>query len=307
MNRKAVVPMAMLILAWSLVCSVGKAGPVTLEEAEGREVRFQGQVIVSIYNEAFLLKYDSSYIMVRIGKEHWALGIAPGDQVLVVGKLTRKNVVRDVVVAADIKKTGSAPLKEPGTRLQSIRSAKNEQIKNRLVAVRGRITQITPRNLTIKDADDSIAVNLAPDDNRTYFFAGMDAVVVGTLRTSPYGNTIEPVALIPAVLFRREGEPDKAQSISAILKARPMGKLVKARGRIALFLGREDTTMIYEEKDILIVRRSEKYIALDAEAGRLVNVVGTFDVEEHRGREYGVLREARIDPPDVKVTKPLKE
>jgi hypothetical protein len=307
MIRKTVVSVAVSVLALGLIGSDGTAGPVTLDEAEGREVALKGQVIASVYNEALLLRYDSSYIMVRMGKKHQALGLVPGDRILVEGKLTRKNVIRDTVVAATIEKTGTSLLREPAARLQSIRSVKGEQVKGKLVAVRGKITQITPRDLTVKDADDSIAVNLAPDDNRDYFFAGMDAVVVGTVRVSPLGNSIEPVALIPAVLFQREGEPEEAQSISAVLKARPIGKLVKARGRIALFLGAEDTTMIYEGKDILIVRPSEKYIALDAEAGRLVDVVGTFGVEEHRGREYGVLQEARIDPPDVQVTKPLKE
>ena len=58
-------------------------------------------------------------------------------------------------------------------------------------------------------------------------------------------------------------------------------------------------------ENILIVRRAEKYLSLETQAGGLVHVVGVFGHETHRDKQYGVLKDARIDPADIKVTKPL--
>ena len=136
---------------------------------------------------------------------------------------------------------------------------------------------------------------LALIDPNPVYHEGDDLVVLGTVKKVLGERAIEPIVVRPASAFQRQSEPTAVQSIKTLLKNRPVGKLVKARGRISLFIGRTNATLIYEGEDLLIVYPAEKYLSVDAPAGAEVTVVGTFDLEMQRGREHGVLREARID------------
>ena len=74
-----------------------------------------------------------------------------------------------------------------------------------------------------------------------------------------------------------------------------MGKVVRARGRIAVFVGDSTASFLYQDKNVLIVQCSEQYLSMDLPGGEEVEAVGVFGVETHRDREYGVLKDARID------------
>jgi hypothetical protein len=95
--------------------------------------------------------------------------------------------------------------------------------------------------------------------------------------------------------IKRPGEPDQAQDIAEILKEKPVGKLVKARGRIGVYIGETDAALLYQGQNVLVIYRSPRYLSADLPSGQEVNVVGVFDVETIRDREVGVLRDARID------------
>ncbi len=92
------------------------------------------------------------------------------------------------------------------------------------------------------------------------------------------------------------GAPDDHQPIAAVLKERPMGKVVKVRGHIGVFVGDSNVTLLYQDNNVLAVYPSEKFVAMDLPAGEEAEAVGTFDVMQYRDREVGVLREARILP-----------
>lgn len=312
-NRKVVIRSA-LSAALSLGVFVGlmQTTPWSAVEEpvliEGKVVpaEIEGVVVAAYDNEIALVKHGKGYLLVRLQKKHWELGITRGDKLQITGKLTREKSVTEVLQAEEVTKVGKQNLEEARLGLITCREVRNMQSGGQLVGVRGTITETTPRRCTIKDSDDSIGVNLTPEDNRSFLWAGLDVLVIGTVNRSIMGNSIDPVAVIPAVRFQREGEPEKALTVAEILKAKPVGKLVRAHGRLALFLGEENGTILYQGEDILIVRRADKYLSFDPQAGREAEVVGIFGYETHKGREYGVLKEARIDPPHLTITKPMQ-
>ena len=107
---------------------------------------------------------------------------------------------------------------------------------------------------------------------------------------------MDPILIRSLSKYLQPDKSLKAQSITEALQKREVGKKIKVKGRIALFIGDQNETLLYEGKDIIAVRRSEKYLSLDAPAGEEVEAVGTFGLTSYNGREYGVLEEARIIP-----------
>ncbi len=186
-------------------------------------------------------------------------------------------------------------IKEDPLVINSIQEILGKPFGAELIGTWGTIEKLHLEKMTIKHGTYPITVDLGSYDAKDAFVVGMDVVVIGELKLKPTAREISAVLVRSTWHLRRPGEPEQAQEISEILKKSPIGQLVKAKGRLAVFIGKTDATILYKEEDILIIYRSEKYLSLDVSAGREVEVVGRFGVETHEGREYGVLREARID------------
>ena len=69
---------------------------------------------------------------------------------------------------------------------------------------------------------------------------GDDVVVVGIVRKHrAMERLIEPILVNHFSKYERKEEPKQVLTIAKAMKARPMGKLVRVRGRITLFIGAE--------------------------------------------------------------------
>jgi hypothetical protein len=221
------------------------------------------------------------------------------------GPIERLQTLNGVITADRVEKLASAAQRERPIRLLPCRLAQQIRTDGQLVAVRGHVRKYTNLEVALRDDSGGIVVTLAPGYTKDFLYPDLDAVVVGTIQASPLGSTIAPILFVPAVWFQREGEPRRAQRVSDALQARPVGQLVKVRGTVAVTVGKWDELVVFEnKKNFVVVRPADQYLSFEPESGTLVDAIGTFTLETIDGREVAVLKEARIDPPDVKVTKP---
>ena len=275
--------------------SLASAQPEGDLEGKRPIVEYKGKVAASYDNKVFLLKHDLAYSVVHMSKKDWQLGISKGDEVHVKGIMLPDTPLKNELEATDIEMVSRTKIKEDPLVINSIQEILGKRFGAELIGTWGTIEKLHQETMTIKHGTYPITVDLGSFDAKDQFVVGMDVVVIGELKLKPIAREITAVLVRSTWHLRRPGEPEQAQEIKEILKQSPIAQLVKAKGRISLFIGKVDATILYEGEDILVIYRSEKYLSLDAPAGREVEVVGVFGVETHEGREYGVLREARID------------
>jgi len=213
-------------------------------------------------------------------------------------------VVKGVLWAEKISKLASSPRKERNLRLSSVRSIQYQGVKDRLVAVRGEIAR-KGRDLTVAQSGDSIKLNtdaLPELDSlwkvATWWCWQRCSLVSWGMRSTRSRSSGDSLSA------RGRAGDGPARPRDSCQK--PVGKLVRVEGQLAEYIGAEEATLLSDGKNVLVVHPAEKYLSIEPETAATVHVIGVFDFETHKGKEMGVLKDARIDLPDIKVTKPLK-
>jgi hypothetical protein len=267
---------------------------------------YSGKVIAYL-NKEILLKHGDGYLLVQIPEKNKDLTIGRGDEVVVSVKPKQNSLLRNDFEALEIQQTQKVATQDPPLGVRTIREALrasevfSTSAKHRLIVTRGTVSKISPDAIEIRDSQESVTVTIPNEIPENLFHVGMDTIVIGEVKHSVEGlrvtasaKTIEPVLIRPLSSFMIPGEPGVPQTIESLMEQHPVGQLVKVRGRISLFLGESNATLLHEGERLVIVYRSDEYLSFDAPGGQEVDVVGIFDVETHREREYGVLRSARI-------------
>jgi len=268
--------------------------PTDLRTLDGVE----GTVVGIVYNEEMLLKTSQGYLVAYFGPEFQHLGIGRGDTVQVWGEMDPRSVLKSTYKASKIEMVKREENRPEPIGIKTIAEVQGMRFTDRVVATFGRIEEFTGTRMRLTNAGSSIWVDLGTNvirENLAYA-VGMDLIVIGELKVKAMDKEISAIVLRGLDHFRKPGEPTEAQDIATILKDQPKGKVVRANGRIALYLGNQKANVLYQGENVLIVYLSDKYLSMDLPAGNEVEVIGTFDTETHNEREYGVLRDARIDP-----------
>lgn len=303
MNR--ILSLVLFVIIFSVSAIVSQAEEQTTQSAptvspvspsnSNAPVSLKGKVLATYDNSEFILKENENYFVVQMGKEFWPLGIARGDTIQMDGVMKPQSLLKNEVVARRIVILTKIQFEDPPLGLRTIEEVIDRSPENDLVAVRGTLSGFKKNTLLLIGTHRIVFVPFGLINPKDNFKEGDDLIVVGTVKKVLGERAINPIVVRPASAFMRQEEPTLVQPIKTILRDRPIEKRVKARGRIAQFIGKTNATLLYEGENLLLVYPSQKYLSLDAPAGTEVTVVGTFDVEMQRGREQGVLREARID------------
>ncbi|MFC1601151.1 hypothetical protein ACFL34_02245 [Candidatus Sumerlaeota bacterium] len=288
-------------LTMALIVCVGVLSQVDIAgaETEGSESKNQreskGTVVGTYDNEHLLLRENNAYWVVRFGKEFWEMGIRRGDVIKVSGTLDMNSMFKNEIRAQNIRRLEKVLKPSPPIGIRSIADTLALGRHKDIIAFRGEVKDFESTKMTVTDGRHSIIVELKSMTARDSFAIGDELVVAGVVGMKLPGAVVEPVMIRPVSFFKRPDEPAKPQSIKSVLKAKPMGKMVRVKGRVALFIGAENATILYQEEDILVIERSEKHMSVDVPAGTEVEAVGVFGIKTYKGREYGMLKEARID------------
>lgn len=262
----------------------------------------EGTILANYENKELLLKSGSDYLVIHLTDEQQKIGFSRGNLVAVKGQAKPDSLLGNEILAGDIKVLKNEKSEEDPLLMASLPEveefvfAKGNVSAKRLIALRGVISDWNLGSVTLMDGGKTIRVDLNRADPSKTFAKGEEVVVIGRLERIQSKMVLYAVWIRPISFLLHKDEPKEVQTILATLKADERGKLVKVRGRIALFIGAvQNGTLIYEGENVMIVYPSEKYLSLDAPAGAEVVVVGRYDAEIQRGRSYGVLRDARID------------
>ena len=293
----------MIFLTFPMICVWAQdvAAPSATNEKKAGEndtgkMEFTGQVVASYDNEIFILKDDDQYVVIHMNPDHYKLGIIRGDEVEVWGTLVKQSPLKNEYKAITINKTKTSTLKVQPIGILSVSELIKKRLGNELIGTWGTVDVVEANSLTITDSSASIRVYLGSYDPHELYPKDLKVLVVGIIEIKPARPEITAVLIRPLSALKRPGEPEEAQSIETITQERPVGKMVKAKGRLGIFIGEVDAAILYEGDNVFLVYRSDKYLSLDPPAGQEVEVVGTFDVETHNAREYGVIKDARIVP-----------
>ncbi len=270
----------------------GKAAPSM--KLEGVKAKILGVAAT----KEMLVKTDSGYLVVKVNDEDWKQELGRGDEIAVTGEKNPKDPFQAEVQATKITMIARADKRPDPIGLRSIAEVQAMRFGDRPVITHGTIQEFSGSRVKIGDAGSSIWLEMGTTEIRDRFAyaVGAEILVIGELKFLPADKQINVLAIRPFSILSPPGEPKEVQEISAVLKERPMGKVVKVRGHIGMFVGDSDVTLLYQDNAVLAVYPSEKYVAMDLPAGELAEAVGTFDVMQYRDREVGVLREARLLP-----------
>ncbi len=278
----------------------------TIKEVEG----LKGTILLVSLRDEILLKTETGYRIVHHGEEFWDLGLDRGDEIAVWGQMFENNPFGNEINGTRIELVKKAERRPDPLELQSIADVQRMRFGDRVVLTYGSVSEFSGSRMKIDDQGSNIWVELRTKELRDRFAdaLGTRLIVVGELKIKPMGKEIDVITIRRMETIKRPGEPDQAQDIADILREKPIGKLVKARGRIAVFIGDVEAAILYQGEDVLVVFRSDRYLSADLPSGQEVNVVGIYSEEVLRDRTRGVLREARVDvTPLVKAREDIKK
>ncbi len=314
------IPTVIFTLALCVVTFSGE--PARAADAGGK-IEITGEVVIAYDNKELLLK-DDNYHIVKIDKKHWSMGIQIGEFITVRGERIKNSPLQNWVKAVDIKRSGNTRnFRRRPVGLRTVPEALRSKVVGDLVGIRGKIAGFVGYESgtmilgDLKGVKIIVPLNVKGEPNRadTHVYGavlgnemvnvGEEVILVGVWKKQAGNMTVDPILVRSLTKYLLPDKSLKAQSIKEALQKREVGKKIKVKGRIALFIGDQNETLLYEGKDIIAVRRSEKYLSLDAPAGEEVEAVGTFGFTTYNDREYGVLEEARIIP--VRLLEGLSE
>lgn len=291
MKRKQVIK-RFILSSIALLCILVVGLPAA---AQYQEQSIQG-IVKGMYDNEYLLMQADVYWVVHFGKEAWNLGIRRGDTITVTGKAKNQNQFKNSLEAKNLTLVQKAVQEAPPLSLKRIGEVSLTSKNGDLVVVYGNVVAFQQTRMILHDGKDKIAIELGSRKNLDLFSRGDEMIIIGEVKKDQMVESIKLFVVLPRNFFERPGEPSRSEPIAKVLKDRPLGTLVKVTGRISVFIGKERATTLYEGEHILVVQRSDKYLSLDVQAGQEVQVVGIFDIMSYEDREYGVIKEARIDP-----------
>jgi hypothetical protein len=256
---------------------------------------FEGEVVATYDNEEFVLKHPQGYLVVKMDTGQWALGLARGCTVRVTGDMKPDSFLENELRATKIEIVSRPKYKPLPFTLDTLRQALDRHVDGDVVGVTGTIEDYGMGYVRVSDGADSMQVEFAKKETWRKDPANKKVLVVGVLQKTGIQH-IDAIVIRPMARFAstRQGEPTTPEQVQSILTRRPIGQLVRAQGQLRLFISA--TKQLYLEGDSgrLIIYLAEQYAALPR-TGDTVQVVGVFAVENREGKEFGVLREARID------------
>ena len=280
-------------------------GPVFAQDAvqktEKAEVdTYSGEVVGAYNNDMFVLRENGEYYLVLIDRKHWPLGISRGDKVNLKAKqITFSTKFNNELNALEVQKRSSNPGLEP-LYLNSLSEIMEGADYGELVFTFGRIARHRGEHESVlEESGNRVLLDFSKVSETNPLNVDTICVVLGIHEKTNWGPVIRVSMAKPLRLFAIPGAPRRVQEIETVIKDRPEGKTVRVRGRISIFIGKENVAVLYDGDNILIVRRSAKHMSFAVQAGYPVEVIGIFDLETHEDKEYGVLREAQILPPQL--------
>ena len=258
----------------------------------------KGKILGVAATKELLLKTDSGYLVVKVNEEDWKQELGRGDEIVVTGGKVSKEPFGTEVEAAKVTLVTRADKRPDPIGLRSIAEIQGMRFGDRPVITHGAVQEFSGSRAKIADGGSSIWLEFGTTEvrDRYAYATGAEILVIGELKVLPADKQVNVIAIRPFSILKQPGEPSEVQAIAAVLKERPMGKVVKVRGHVGMFVGDSNVTLLYQDNNVLAVYPSEKFVAMDLPAGEEAEAVGTFDVMQYRDREVGVLREARILP-----------
>jgi RNase P/RNase MRP subunit p29 len=260
---------------------------------------FTGEVIGAYNNDVFIMQEKSRYYIVYVGKEFWDLGLSRGDKVKVKGTMRTDTEFNNELKALEIEKI-SSNMNSRQFPLSSLGDALGHSSKKGLMFTYGTISKhIGDHESVLEDSGHKVILNFSNISETKPLPLNSEIVVFGEYQKSLKGPVIMVGFAKPLYFFAIPGAPQTVQDIPTLLKNKPIGDKVKVKGRISVFIGKQKAAVIYDGENVLIIHRSDKYLSFNLKAGVPVEVIGTFSVETHDGKEYGALKDAQVIAPKL--------
>lgn len=310
MSRQRVLVTAALLTGFCFLnqvpCSAESYAPIgnyRLSTQAGEKITIEAEVIANFNNEEVFVRQPGQLMVVRIGEKFWSLGLRPGDSVRITGTLDTRPIEQNALNAEEVEVLRRSSADLPALPLRTLGElAVTLKPGDPAVAV-VRLEDVGQQRVRLVDDTGSITFDrgprwsesIRPEEKKAY-------VAIGVAEQDFRGTSLRGVSLRPVESFFRPGMGMRTRSIASILKEKPVGEMVRARGSIVSFIGRQQVPILIDGEDVLIVRLDSQHAALDSRIGKLSEVVGIYTEETVDGKTYGALVHAKVLP--VKPRKP---
>lgn len=296
--------LALLMAGWSGVRAQQPIAELIHADEDPGLVTIRGTVLGTYDNTYVVVRDSSGIIMAHIDERHWELGLHIGDSVTAMGTLNTANFPQNYLSVERIERFGERDLSVRGLQLLPVGRVLTSSRPGDLVAVVARVTEISARRIQLADPSGSVALDLGPRfDRASYRFSqGEELLVIATVAEETAGQrALHAVAIQPAAMLRRAGDPTTVVSVADVLRQRPLDQRVRVAGSLGFAFAADITSgpvpLLNGNGQSLVIRLAPQYRSLIPSTGVECHVVGTFTTVEYRGEEFGVLADARIDLP----------
>lgn len=281
------------------VCQVSPEAAIEqyrLSPDSGLHLTFEARVVGNFNNERLLLEQPGQLMVAKIGEKFWKEGYKSGDRIRISGKLDTTSAEQNTLVADEIEVVSRGAEDRGPLPLLTVREISALKPGSPAVAI-VRLEDVGERRLLLVDDTGTIRFDRGPRWGAGVIAQEKKAyVAVGITEIGLDGVGLRAVELAPLESYYRSGMELKARSIRAILAEKPVGKMVRARGHVVSFIGKEQVPILIEGEDVLIVRLDPQHEAMSVRAGQTSEAIGVYTEETIDGKTYGALRNARILP-----------
>jgi hypothetical protein len=267
------------------------------------KAELKGEIMLINRENLFVLKSEGKYAVCHMDFNNCPREYKRGDTVEVTGEIIKDSPLKNELKVNEIFFVKGPATPPPPIGVLSLKEVMQKRLTGDVVVTWGEVDEVKYKRVRLRDSSFIAEVDTSPFDPRDMFPMGRKVLIIGELIVKPTGNEIELILSRPIDFLQRPGVPTEAESIADILEKKPVGKMVRAKGRLSVFIGSVDATVLHDEDQLLIVHQSDKCLSADVKAGSKVEVIGVFELEKVKGREYGSLKEARIVPPDLLAAK----
>jgi len=300
-KRPMTLVLGAIIVAASLAAH-GQApiGSIVHADKWSGDVAIQGTVQGTYDNQYIVVRDDSGTIVCHIDERHWALGLKAGDLVNAKGDLPTDGFPQNHLKVQEIARAGEADPSVDGLHLVPISAVRGATKSGDLVFVVGEVAEMRSQFLLLRDKSATTNVDFGAryEQSGSRFNEGDRLLVVGEVKDDAAGRrTLMAIAIQPASMLSRADDPSTTMKVADALKAAPMATRVKVKGVLGYAFTAETgrVLLLQDAGQLLVIKPAARYASLIPHSGQECEVVGTYSVLMHEGKEHGLIEDARID------------
>ncbi len=261
----------------------------------GKEVTIEGTVLYNWENEVIFVMDKTDVMSVQLNEMDWDKNIQRGDRVRIEGTLQTQGVVKNEIDSSGVTKVGETNVRMEARR-QLIKDILQQGTDKRIYAVVGKFDPGGNETMTINDSTGTIRVDVGSRFQQFRPATGASYVVIGRLDKAVMGGILEDAIIQPVSRYELQETDAREMSMAVAVEEKPLDEVIKVKGRLLYYIGKNQTPFLYDGEHVLIVKPADKFRSQKYRAGKNATVLGIYDTEMVDGEEYGVLRSARITP-----------